>query len=84
MTLGIPCNSCAHDTCGSCVAEKLEGMGFIQSAKYHCSCANKGHHNTKSQELPNKTVFSSKKDTDPAHPREIQGNTDDEYRDDES
>jgi len=83
MTLGIPCNSCDNGTCGNCVAEKLEGMGFIESAKYHCSCANNGHSNNKSKDLPNKTVFSSKKDTEPVHPREIQPDSDDNYRDDD-
>jgi len=73
---GIPCNSCSNGTCGNCVAVKLETMGFIHSAKYHCSCANNGHSNNTSKELPNKTVFSSKKDTEPAHLREVQDNSD--------
>ena len=77
MTLGIPCNSCSNGSCGSCVAEKLETMGFIDSAKYHCSCANKGHHNNTSRELPHKTIFKSKtRDTDTHHP--------DDFEDDES
>ncbi len=80
MTIGIPCNSCANGTCGNCAAERLETMNFIRSAKHHCSCANNGHSNSKSKDLPHKTAFSSKRDTDPAHPREIQGNSDDAFQ----
>jgi len=84
LTLGIKCNSYDNGICGNCVAEKSETLGFIRSAKYHCSCANNGHSNSKSKDLPNKTVFSSKIDTEPVHPRETLGNFDDNFGDDES
>jgi len=84
MTLGIPCNSCANGSCGNCVAEKSKTLGFIRSAKYHCSCANKGHSNSISKDLPNKTVFSSKRDVEPTHPRETLGNFNDNFEEDES
>lgn len=77
MTIGIPCNPCDHNTCGNCVADKLKTMGFIDSAKYHCSCANNGHTNSISKDLPNKSVFSSKRDTEPAHHGGVQDNSDD-------
>lgn len=83
MTLGIPCNPCANGACGNCVADKLEIMGFIQNASFHCSCVNNGHKNKVSKELPNKAVFSKKRDTDPVHTREIQSDSDDEYREEE-
>jgi len=77
MTVGFPCNPCANGTCGNCVAVKLETRGYIQNAKDHCSCANNGHSNSISKETPNESVFGSKKDTEPAHPREILGNPND-------
>ncbi len=66
--IGLNCNSCSNGTCGNCVEEKLQTMGFIQNAKYHCLCASKGHSNNISKENPNKTILHSKKDTEP--PRE--------------
>jgi len=81
MTIGLPCNSCTNGICGNCVAEKSEDRGFIRSAKYHCACANKGHTNNKFKELPNKTVFSSKRDTEPVPSREIQADFDDDFTD---
>ena len=83
MAIEIPCNPCSNGTCGNCVAEKLETMKFINSAKYHCSCAHNGHTNQISKKLPNKTVFSSKKDAEPFHPREIQTDSDGDFRNDE-
>jgi len=81
--INIPCNSCANGSCGSCVGDKLEIMGYIRSAKHHCSCANNGHSNNMSKKLPNKTILGSKKDTEPAHPKEVHTNSDDEYGEDE-
>lgn len=71
MISRLPCNPCANITCGNCVAERLEQTGFIQNAKEHCSCAAKGHSSKiVSKELPNKAVFSKKKD-DYTTPAEI-------------
>lgn len=78
MTLGIPCNACANGFCGSCSAVKLENTGFIRSAKYHCICANNGHTNKKSKDMPNKAIFSKKKDTDTHHPETSDDFTEDE------
>jgi len=77
MTIGIPCNPCTNGTCGNCVGVKLESSGFIRDAKDHCSCANNGHSNQKVRDMPNTTMLGSKKDTEPAHLKEAQGNFDD-------
>ena len=77
MTVGFSCNPCANGTCGNCVAAKLETRGYIQNAKDHCSCANNGHPNNISKKNLNDSIFGSKKDTEPAHHRETQENSDD-------
>jgi len=82
--IGIPCNGCSNGFCGNCVGEKLETMEFIESAKFHCSCANDGHPNRITKDRPHKTIFSKKKDDEPVHMREVQGNTDDDFRDDDA
>lgn len=41
----INCNPCENEKCGSCVADKLVGMGFIKDAGDHCGCAERGHKN---------------------------------------
>jgi len=81
--IGIPCNSCANGFCGNCSAQKLENTGFIRSAKFHCICANSGHKNEKSKDMPNKAIFSKKKDEEPHSFGKIQGDADDDFRDDE-
>ncbi len=83
MTIGIPCNPCSNGFCGNCVGDKLQKMGFVRNASDHCSCADKGHTNVITKDLPNKTVFSKKKDTEPSHSREIQADTDDDFKDNE-
>jgi len=81
MSIGIPCNACVNGWCGNCVAEKLEVAGFIESATFHCSCVNNGHPNRKTKDNLNKAIFSKQKDIEPAHLREIQSDTDDEFED---
>lgn len=74
MNSGLPCNPCENGTCGNCVAEKLVVTGFIRSANDHCVCAADGHaEKIVTKELPNKAVFSKKKDDymPPAEIREI-------------
>lgn len=71
MSSGFPCNPCGNGICGNCVAEKLEQLGFIQKASVHCKCAEEGHSDKiVSKKLPNKAVFSKKKD-DYTPPAEI-------------
>ncbi len=71
MISGLPCNACSNNFCGNCVAEKLEQIGFIRKSSDHCSCAAEGHSDKiVSKELPNKAVFSKKKD-DYTPPAEI-------------
>jgi len=81
--IGIPCNACSNGFCGNCVGDKLETMEFIESAEFHCGCAKDGHPNSITKKNTNKNVFSSKKDTDEVHPRTIQSDTDDDFRDDD-
>jgi len=66
MTIGIPCNSCDNGSCGRCVAENLERVGFISDAKFHCKCANNGHSSDiKEKKLPHlKSMFGMKKEVD--------------------
>jgi len=69
-----PCNPCSNGICGNCVAERLVQIEFIQNAGDHCKCAADGHSDKIiTKELPNKAVFSKKKDdyTPPAEIREI-------------
>jgi len=69
--VGIPCNPCSNGICGNCVAVKLESVGFINRAKDHCSCANNGHTNKITKDLPHKNPFGSKKDTETTPSKEV-------------
>lgn len=66
----IPCNPCANNKCGSCVADTLETNGIIRSAAFHCGCSEKGHKNDdKVTDRPIvKTMFSKVRDDDPHVP----------------
>jgi len=43
MSSQFPCPKCESKNCGLCVADKLEAQGHLRDAKFHCSCARKGH-----------------------------------------
>lgn len=60
----INCNPCENEKCGSCVADKLVTMKFIEDAGVHCGCAERGHKNEeKVINRPKvKSMFSKKKD----------------------
>ncbi len=57
------CNPCENGSCGSCVGERLQMLGHIRSAKFHCGCAETGHKNTVTSKLPKvKSMFSKQKE----------------------